>query len=118
MSGRRASRWTVEFGLFAVNVGLAKGDAVAGLVESDGERLDLSAGGGQSGLLGLSALQAGELFVFKALDFGLCKAKFVLDGVGLLGSGDRVLLDRGSGWPFGGEWRSRGRGGCGASLRG
>ena len=118
MSGRRASRSAVECGQFAGNLGLAKGDAFAGLVEGGGQRLDLSAGGGQRGFLGFRALQAGELLVFQALGLGLGKAKLVLDGLGLLGRGDGVLLARDSGRPSGGARRSRAPGGCEGIPRG
>ncbi len=81
-----------EGGLLAVELGLAKADALAGLVEGGGERLDLGAGGGERGFLSFGALQAGEGLVFQALGLGLGKVKLVLDGLGLIGGGEGVLL--------------------------
>ena len=61
-------------------------------LEGAGEDLDLGAGRGQHGLLCLAAFQAGELFVFEALDLALGKSDFVVAGLGLRGSGDGVAL--------------------------
>ena len=64
---------------------LAQGDAGPNLVQGGGTVFNLGAGCGQCGLLGFSALQAGELFVFQAIGFGGFKGDFVLDGGGLFG---------------------------------
>ena len=81
-----------ERGLLADDFGLPKADAFAGIVEGGGKRLDPSAGGGKRGFLGFGAFQAGKLLVFQALGLGLGKVKLVLDGIGLGGGGERVLL--------------------------
>jgi len=54
--------------------------------------LDAGAGSGQGGFVGVATLQAEEFVVFQALDFSLGESKLVLDGVGLSGAGDGVLL--------------------------
>jgi hypothetical protein len=92
MSGRRASRWAVSAGQIAVVLGLAEGDACAGLVQRGGEQLDPGADGGQRRLLGLGAFQAGKLLILQAFGLGLGKADLMLHGGGLGRSGDRVLL--------------------------
>jgi hypothetical protein len=81
-----------ECGLLAFQLGLAKADALADLVEGGGERLNLSAGGGEGGFLGFGALQTGKLLAFQALGFGLGKLELMLAGLGLIGGGDGVLL--------------------------
>jgi hypothetical protein len=81
-----------ELGLLAFYLSLVKADARAGLVESSSEQLNLSAGSGEGGFLGFSALQAGEGLVFQALGLGHGKVELVLIGLGLIGGGDGVLL--------------------------
>ncbi len=81
-----------ELGLLAGDFCLAKTDAFGCTVENGGKQLDPGAGGGQHGFLGLGAFQAGELLAFQALDFGLGKVELVLDGFGLGGGGEGVLL--------------------------
>ena len=81
-----------EAGLLAVYLSLAKANMLASLVESSGEQLNLSAGSGEGGFLGFSALQAGESLVFQALGLGHGKVELVLVGRGLIGGGEGVLL--------------------------
>ena len=81
-----------QSGEFGVVLLLALGGAGADFIERAGEGLDLGAGGGEGGLLRLSALEAGELLVFKALGLGLREFDLVLDGLSLGGGGDGVEL--------------------------
>jgi len=83
----------VERGHFGVDLLLAKRGAGAGFVQGGGEGFHLRARGGQRGFLRLAALQAGELLVFQALGLLQGKLQLVLDGGGLRGVGDRILLD-------------------------
>jgi len=85
--------FAVEDGQFGGVFLLAECHAGAGLVEGRGKGFNLGSGCGKSGFLGLSALQAGDFFVFKAIGFRRDKADFVLDGFSLRGSGDGVELD-------------------------
>ena len=88
------------------------------LSSASGQRLDLGAGGGQCGLLGFGALQAGKLLFFQALGLGLGKAKLVLDGGGLFGGLEGVLLAAIAGGLFaqGIDFAIQSR--CGATPRG
>lgn len=74
----------VERGQFGTEFLVAEGDAGASFIQYGGLGFHLGAGGGERGLLGFSALQAGKGFVLKAFGLGGCKADFVLDGLGLL----------------------------------
>ncbi len=85
MSLAKSFAFGVEGGQLGVELLLAEGDAGANLVQGDGLDFNLGAGCGERGLLGFSALQAGELLVFQAIGFGGFKGDFVLDGGGLLG---------------------------------
>ena len=49
---------------------LAEGDAGPGFLMGGGKDFNLGAGLGEGGFLGLSAFEAGELFVFEAFGFG------------------------------------------------
>ena len=71
---------------------MAVGGAGAGFLECGGECFDLGAGGGEGGFLGFSALEAGELLVFKASCLRGFEGDFVLDSGGLLGGFDGVEL--------------------------
>jgi hypothetical protein len=83
---------SVESGELGGELLVAEGGAGAGFFKGGGEGFDLGTSGGERGFLRLSALQAGELFIFEAIGFRGFEGDFVLDGVGLLGGFYRVEL--------------------------
>ena len=71
---------------------MPQGSACACFFKGSGQGFDQGAGFGERGFQRLSALEAGEFFVFQTLDLDGGEVDFVLDGVGLDGVLDRVVL--------------------------
>ena len=82
----------VECGECGFCIGFALANTDDGFFESVGEVFNAGAGLGESGFSVVSALEAEHAFVFKALDLGLGKTDFMLDGGGLGGGGDGIEL--------------------------
>jgi len=85
--------FNIESGQFGGELLLAECGAGAGFVQGASEGLDQGAGGAKRGFLGISALQAIELFGFQAVGLGGFKGDFVFDGLSLLGGFYGIELD-------------------------
>ena len=69
MSGRRASRSELRASRSSSEFALAESDAGTGFLMSGRLDLNLTAGLGEGGFEGFSALEAGELLVFETFGF-------------------------------------------------